>query len=187
LTLALALVRREFRVVLLEQAQHLTETGAGIQLSPNATGILAALGLMPRLEAHAVAPAAIRAVRGSDARAIVRVPLARDAAFRYGAPYWVIHRADLQAALLAALEAFPDAVLRLGARVEDYAVHANGVTVTARTGAQSIDDHGIALVGADGLWSTIRQRLGDRQPPRFRRRTAWRATVETDRVARQVA
>ena len=182
LTAALALIRAGFRVVVIEQAERLEEAGAGIQLSPNATGILINLGAGDHLKRHAVAPEAIRVMRAANAREIVRIPLGREAELRYGAPYWVIHRGDLQAGLIETLETTSDFVLRLGSKIEDYAVHANGITVQARGAFASIDEHGIALVGADGLWSTLRGKLGDRVPPRFRNRTAWRSLVPAERA-----
>jgi 2-polyprenyl-6-methoxyphenol hydroxylase-like FAD-dependent oxidoreductase len=182
LTAALALIRAGFRVVVIEQAERLEETGAGIQLSPNATAILLDLGAGDHLRRRAVAPEAIRVMRAASAREIARIPLGREAELRYGAPYWVIHRADLQAGLIETLETTSDFVLRLGSRVEDYAVHAHGITVQSRGSFASSDEHGIALIGADGLWSTVRARLGDRAPPQFRNRTAWRALISADRA-----
>jgi 2-polyprenyl-6-methoxyphenol hydroxylase-like FAD-dependent oxidoreductase len=185
LTAALALIRAGFRVVVIEQAERLEETGAGIQLSPNATRILLSLGAGDHLRHRAVAPEAIRVMRAKSAREIVRIPLGRAAELRYGAPYWVIHRADLQAGLIETLETTSDFVLRLGSKVEDYAVHAHGITVQARGGFAAVDEHGIALIGADGLWSTVRGKLGDRAPRRFRDRTAWRALIPADRLPPQ--
>ena len=131
LTAALTLARRGFRVTVLEQAARLEETGAGIQLSPNATRILIALGLGERLRADAFAPEAVasRPRRGGE---LARIPLGDDAERRYGAPYWAIHRADLQAALLEAVRGQSRHRARLGTRVEDFAVHANGVSVACR-------------------------------------------------------
>jgi len=177
LTAALALTRAGFRAVVLEQAARLEETGAGIQLSPNATRVLFDLGLGERLRPLAVAPEAIRVVNGASGRDIVRVPLGLTAAQRYGAPYWVIHRADLQAVLAITIAESPDVTLRLGTRVENFAVHQHGITVEARDAQGLRDEQGIALIGADGLWSTLRTRLGERRAPRFARRTAWRAVV----------
>jgi salicylate hydroxylase len=178
LTAALALAAKGFRVVVVEQAAELQETGAGIQLSPNATRQLIGLGLAERLREAIVTPPMVR-VRTWRGRELVQVPLGWFAQKRYGAPYWVVHRADLQAALLAAVRANADITLRLAARAEDFAVHANGVTVQLRAaaGSGSADEHGLALVGADGLWSSVRARLGDRRPPRFGNRTAWRAML----------
>src|SRR5579875_2470289 len=128
LTAALALARTGCRVTVLEQAPALQETGAGIQLSPNATRVLLALGLGDRLLPHVLAPQAIRVMAARSGREIVRIPLL-DVPRRYGAPYWAIHRGDLQATLVAAAQAAHDVTLRLDSRVEDYAVHAKGVTV----------------------------------------------------------
>jgi salicylate hydroxylase len=176
LTAALAIVRKGFRVVVLEQASRLEEAGAGIQLSPNATHVLAALGLLDRIKAVAVAPEAIR-IMTPTGREVARLPLGGSIESMYRAPYLVIHRRDLQKVLRDAVEASPDIALRLGHRVDDYAVHANGVTVEIPTAGRGVQEHGVALIGADGLWSVLRTRLGDRRPPLFRRRTAWRATI----------
>jgi len=72
--------------------------------------------------------------------------------------------------------------LRLGMRMEDFAVHPHGITVQARTAQGARDEQGIALIGADGLWSALRTRLGERSAPRFAQRTAWRAVVPAARL-----
>jgi salicylate hydroxylase len=180
LSAALMLAQSGFRVSLLEQAERLEETGAGIQLSPNATHILIALGLGERLRANAFVPEAV-AIKTASGGRLARIPLGAEVERRYGAPYWAIHRGDLQAALLEAVRASPDIVLSLGTRVEDFAVHAKGLSIACRRGAVTADEHGIALIGADGLWSGLRARLG--QPaPEFRQRTAWRALIPADQV-----
>jgi salicylate hydroxylase len=182
LTAALALTRAGFRAVILEQVQRLEEAGAGIQLSPNATRVLFALGLAERLRPLAVAPEALRIINGATGRDIVRIPLGAAAEQRYGAPYWVIHRADLQAVLGTAISESPDVTLRLGTRMEDFAIHQHGITVEARDAQGLRDEVGVALIGADGLWSTLRARLGDRTAPRFGARIAYRAVVAASRV-----
>ena len=182
LTAALTLAQRGFRVTLLEQSERLEETGAGIQLSPNATRILFALGLEDRLSADAVAPDAVE-VKAASGRILARIPLGDVAAERYGAPYWVTHRGDLQAALLEAVRGHPDIALKLGTRVEDVVWHDRGVSVACRQGARTADETGVALVGADGLWSPLRTRLGHETEPVFGDRAAWRALVPADRVA----
>jgi 2-polyprenyl-6-methoxyphenol hydroxylase-like FAD-dependent oxidoreductase len=183
LTAALALARVGFRVSVLEQADKLEEVGAGIQLGPNATRALIALGLRETLLASAVVPQAIRVMAGGSGREVVRIPLGESVERCYGAPYWAIHRGDLQAALANAARAHPDIALKLATRVEDFAVHERGITVQARAAGQVVDERGIALIGADGLWSALRARLGRQRPPRFAHRTAWRALVPAETVA----
>jgi salicylate hydroxylase len=180
LTVALMLARSGFRVTLLEQAGQLSETGAGIQLSPNATRILILLGLGERLRAAVSVPEAL-AVKTASGGRLARASLGERAERRYSAPYWSIHRADLQAALLETVRANPDIVLRLGTKVEDFVEHANGLSIACRRGSATADERGIALIGADGLWSGLRTRLGHPKPE-FRQRTAWRSLIPADSV-----
>jgi salicylate hydroxylase len=192
LSAALALARSGFRTVVLEEAAELADIGAGIQLSPNATRILLALGLEGRLKPLIVAPDEVR-IRTGTGEHLARIPLGEFAQERYGAPYWVIHRGDLQTVLADAVRANPDITLTLNAEVEKFAADADGVTVQAmrnRTSIESDDGtnfktHGIALVGADGLSSIVRFELASKflwslrghGQPRYSNRTAWRATV----------
>ena len=182
LSAALALARAGLRATVLEQAPRLEETGAGLQLGPNATRVLLALGLGPRLAAVVTVPQAIRVMAGSSGREIARIPLGRRVEQRYGAPYWALHRGDLQAALADAADEEQDVEVALGVRVEDFAPHVNGITVQARRGKDVVDERGIALIGADGLWSQVRECLHRQRPPRFGHRTAWRALVPADAV-----
>lgn len=179
LTAALALARRGFRILILEQTPQLQETGAGLQLSPNAARVLIGLGLEDRLRANVVAPRAIRIRSARSGRDIACLPVARAEQY-YGAPYWVIHRGDLQAALLSAAEQHPDIDIRLGTGVEEFAAHSDGVTVTYSCGGRTEAATGIGLVGADGLWSAVRACLWGASEPRRSGRTAWRALISTE-------
>ena len=182
LTAALTIARQGYRVVLLEQAERLEETGAGIQLSPNASRILIGLGLRERLEPHVTAPQELTVANARSGRVLARAPLGPTIAQRYGAPYWIIHRGDLQSALLEAVAAEPDIALRLATRVDDFATHSNGITVAAHSQRETIEERALALIGADGLWSRLRGRLGHGAAPRFAGHTAWRALVPADAV-----
>jgi salicylate hydroxylase len=185
LTAALALANSGFRVVVLEKAEHLEEVGAGLQLSPNASSILIGLGLKERLVARAVTPEAISIMSARAGREIIRLPLGEAASLRAGAPYWVIHRADLQAALQAQVNDHPDIELRLGCQFEDAAVHAKGLTVVQRRGNKRQQDLALALIGADGIWSTVRQRLFPQVQPQFSGLIAWRGTLGVTQLPRE--
>jgi salicylate hydroxylase len=182
LTAALALGRRGIGVTLIEQAEKLEEAGAGIQLSPNATRVLLGLGLADRLRPAIVEPVALRLRSGFSGRDIATMPLGAATPARYGAPYWVIHRADLQKALVAAIAVEPQITLTLGATVDNFAIDPAGVRAGVSFQAfdspgRRMDYRGAALIGADGLWSRLRALLGDGTTPRFAGRCAFRAII----------
>ena len=185
LTASLALAAVGFRVVVLEKAERLEEAGAGIQLSPNASRILVELGLKERLAPRAVTPEAISIVSTRAGGEIARLPLGEAAAFRAGAPYWVVHRADLQAALQAEVNDHPDIELRLGWQFEDVAKHAKGLTVVGRRGNTRQQDLAVALIGADGIWSSVRSLLFPDVAPQFSGLIAWRGTMEAKSLPRE--
>jgi salicylate hydroxylase len=187
LTASLALAAQGFRVVLLEKAERLEEVGAGLQLSPNASRVLVALGLQPRLAARAVIPNAISVMSARSGGEIARLPLGDAATLRAGAPYWVVHRAELQAALQAHVNDNPDIELRLGCQFEDAVTHAKGLTVVQRSGTARQQELALALIGADGIWSTVRHHLFPQARPQFSGLIAWRGTLEATQLPREHA
>jgi salicylate hydroxylase len=176
LSAALAVARGGRRALLLEKAQALTEAGAGIQLSPNASRHLERWGVLKRLRGAALEPRAILIRRARDGSVLARLPL-HDAEQRWGAPYLVSHRADLQEVLRSAVAEMPAIELRLGVAVAGFAADREQVAVGAKHGITRLRFDGAALIGADGLWSDVRHRLAPagNSPPKAAARTAWRA------------
>ncbi len=187
LTAAMALARAGFRVVCFEKSDKLEEVGAGLQLSPNATRILIDLGVAPALTRRAVVPESIHMHAGRSGRELAVIPLGEEATFRFGAPYWVVHRGELQSALLETVAQNPDIELRLGHQFEDAATHANGVTVVIRHGLHRTQEQGLALIGADGVWSAVRKHMKIDAKPQFGGRTAWRGTLDATLLPRDFA
>jgi len=185
LTASLTLAAHGFRVVVLEKAERLEEAGAGIQLSPNASRILVELGLKEPLARRAVTPESVNILSTRAGGEIARMPLGRAAEFRAGAPYWVIHRADLQAALQAAVNDHPDIDLRLGCQFEDVTKHAKGLTVVQRRGNARQEELAVALIGADGIWSSVRGHLFPDVQPQFSGLIAWRGTLDATALPRE--
>ena len=185
LTASLALAARGFRVVVLEKTERLEEAGAGLQLSPNASRILVELGLRERLGSRAVTPEAICIMSARAGGEIARLPLGEAATFRVGAPYWVVHRTDLQAALQAEVNDHPDIDLRLGCQFEDVAPHAKGLTVVQRSGTARRQELAVALIGADGIWSSVRHHLFPDVQPQFSGLIAWRGTLDATQLPRE--
>jgi len=187
LTAALAFAERGHPVKLLEQAKQLEAAGAGIQLSPNATRILRQLGVLERLLVHAVCPEAVVLKDAATLKQLARVPLGQSGESRWGAPYLAAHRADLQAALMARVAECPGIELVTGARVTGIATGPQGVAVTAEADGGAIEAGGQLLVGADGVWSSVRAQLAGKETAfrksRFSGELAWRATVVADSAA----
>jgi salicylate hydroxylase len=180
LSTALSLARVGWRVSLYEKAKVLEESGAGLQLSPNASAILRNLGVLEHLTPFALRPEAIRIRRARDGATLALMPL-ESAEKRWGAPYLVVHRADLQRALLETVAREGNITLQTGAAIAGFAPSSGGVAVAIAQGAVRLKVAGDCLIGADGLRSIVRQRLhGDAL--RFSGRTAWRATIEAARV-----
>jgi salicylate hydroxylase len=179
LTASLALTREGFRVIILEKAERLEEAGAGLQLSPNASRVLIDLGLKPRLS-RAVTPEAVCLMSAKNGGEIARLSLDGT-----DAPYWVVHRADLQAALRDEIESRSDIELRLGCQFEDVSPHAKGLTVIQRRGPARQQELATALIGADGIWSAVRHHLLPDVQPRFSGLIAWRGTLDTTQLPRE--
>jgi salicylate hydroxylase len=184
LTASLSLAARGFRVVVLEKTERLEEIGAGLQLPPNASRVLVALGLKERLH-RAVTPEALSILSARAGTEILRLPLGKAATERAGAPYWVVHRADLQTALAAAANDHPNIDLRLGWQFEDAAAHAKGLTIVQRSGNARHQEVALALIGADGIWSTVRHHLFPDLQPKFSGLIAWRGTLEATQLPRE--
>jgi salicylate hydroxylase len=180
LTLSLCLARAGVRVTVIDRAQELREVGAGLQLSPNASAILFHLGLGSALDATGIRPEAIAIRDGASGHLIVRLPLGEAMVERYGAPYIVIHRADLQGTLLAAVEQEPRVSLHLGVDIDSLEEDEAGVTVVGREAGQPVEFRGGVLVGADGVRSMVRETMMGGRPAVYTGRTAWRATFKAE-------
>lgn len=180
LTLSLCLARAGVRVIVIDRAQELREVGAGLQLSPNASAILFHLGLGSALDATGIRPEAIAIRDGASGHLIVRLPLGEATVERYGAPYIVIHRADLQGTLLAAVEQEPRVSLHLGVDIDSLQEDEAGVTVFGREAGQPVEFRGGVLVGADGVRSMVRETVMGGGPAVYTGRTAWRATFKAE-------
>jgi salicylate hydroxylase len=168
LTAALALAARGFSVRLHEKAERLEEVGAGLQLSPNASRVLVGLGLAPRLAAVATIADAVSIMTARSGGEVSRLAFtaAKDA------PHWAIHRADLQAVLLAAVQDHPQIELQLESPIEHFTIDSSGAVVVPD------EAPALALIGADGVRSQVRQQLFPGVQPQFSGQVAWRGRIE---------
>jgi salicylate hydroxylase len=152
LAAALAACRAGCSVQLFEQTAAFSEVGAGLQLGPNATRILQAWGLGAALDGVAAFPERIVARSSTSGRELACLP--QQALQRYGAPYATLHRRDLHAILLQAVQTQAAAQLHLGSAVDRFEESVQAVQLQLMDGRQAQGD---ALIGADGLWSRVRE------------------------------
>ncbi|WP_264213240.1 FAD-dependent monooxygenase [Leisingera thetidis] len=169
LTAALALRRLGASVTVLEQAEAISEVGAGLQITPNGVAVLKALGLADDLawcsqRARAVVLRGHR--RGGQ---VLRLDLDEHAA---GLRYYFAHRSDL-IGILAGAARREGVQVRLLQRAERVEPGPQPV-VHLSNGAQCGGD---LVVGADGLHSKTRLALNGASTPFFTGQVAWRAIV----------
>lgn len=181
LAAALACARAGFAVQVFEKSPAFDDIGAGVQLGPNVTRILHAWGLADALKACAVFPENLWARDAVDGQVLGQLRLGAAVRQRYGSPYATVHRADLHAVLLQALRPFPLVEVQRGTAVESFSGNGAGsggieLAVT-HSGLAQEAVRGDLLVGADGLWSKVRNQLLADGPAKATGHVALRALV----------
>lgn len=181
LSAALSLLAAGFDVQVYERAAALGEVGAGVQISPNASRVLHGLGLAGELARTGVRPLALHQRRWDDGRTLLRTPLGAPLEERFGFPHYQMHRADLLAALAAAI---PAERVHLGHRLDGFDDHGDRVRLHFAGGAGAEVD---VLVGADGIHSDVRRLLSGAERARFTGCVAYRGLIPAERLrARQI-
>jgi len=180
LSAAIALARHGFAVRVYERVAQLREFGAGIQLGPNAFRMFERLGVQHAMQEIAFEPRAIVLMDSVSGSEICRQRVTESFRRQFGYPYRVGHRADVQKVLLEAARSYPDRLeLRLGESVRSFVQTDSDVTVTLESGATSVAS---ALIGADGLWSVVRQAILGDGPPRVSGHIAYRAVLSATEI-----
>lgn len=176
LTTAIALRKFGIAATVLEQAPAFKEIGAGIQIASNGAVVLRTLGLEEELAAKGVIPLSYDFRDMESGKMLFAVPLGDEAAKRYGAPLYNVHRADLIDILGNAL---PAGTIRFGTKCADLEQDDEGVTVTLESGEKLRAD---AVVGADGIHSVLREKLRGKEETHFANILMWRALISADRL-----
>lgn len=169
LTAAIMLRRAGYDVQIYEQASQFSRVGAGIQMGPNPMKILRSIGLEDHLRSFAFEPIDMASRTWDTGEITNRHPLKPASEQKYGAPYLLLHRGDLHAALAGEV---PEKCVHLGKKLVDVKQN-GGVTLTFEDGSSEKVD---ALIGADGIHSTVRRLMLGTESPRYVGRTAYRTT-----------
>ncbi len=173
LATALAVSRAGWAVRLFEQSPLFSEVGAGIQLGPNVVKVLHGWGLADALAEVAAFPQQLEVRSALSGETLGRLALGEQMVRRYGAPYATLHRADLHGLMLHAVQQ-AGVSLKLNHTLRQFTQTADAVTVQTADGAMIEGD---VLVGADGLWSPVRQWLLGDERPRVTGHVAYRALL----------
>jgi len=191
LAAALGASRAGWDVRLYERAPVFSEVGAGVQLGPNVVRVLHGWGLQEALAHVAAFPHRLQVRDALSGRELGVLQLGPQVLQKYGAPYATIHRADLHELLLHAVQAQGNVWLNLNSAVASYVDNGREVTLQTQTvagpghapgarpvaSAPLLEVEGDALIGADGLWSRVRQQMLNDAPPRVTGHLAYRAML----------
>ncbi len=174
LAAALALVRQGFTVKVLEQSPQIGEIGAGIQLGPNAFHAFDALGVGEKARSRAVFTDEMVMHDALDETLVGRIATGEAFRQRFGNPYAVIHRVDVHLSLLEGAQETGKVEFLTSTRAVHVEQDDTGVTVIDQNGQQH---RGLALIGADGVKSVVRQQYVN-DPPRVTGHVVYRSVID---------
>ncbi len=180
LAAAYALALKGIPVRVLEQAPEFREIGAGIQLGPNVFRAFERLGLKDAVMADVHVPPAMEMRDALTGQLVTRIPLDTPAfKDRFKQPYAVIHRHDIHGVFLRACQSSNQISLENNRTVSDFEQDDDGVTVTLETGERV---RGRALIGCDGMWSKVREKVVGDGKPNVSGHIAYRAVLKRAEV-----
>src|SRR5690606_9470406 len=119
------------------------------------------------LKPVAVRPQAVQLKDAATLQELARVPLGQAGEDRWKAPYLVVHRGDLQGALLARVSREGEIELVTDARVTGLTPYPGGITASVDVAGKAEEESGFLMLGADGVWSTMRGLSGGPAGSRF--------------------
>jgi salicylate hydroxylase len=137
------------------------------------------LGVSDAVRRQSIVPPALMMLDALDGAEVARIPTGSSFRTRFGYDYIVIHRIDLHQVLLDACRALPNIAMEASTAVASFENFGDRVRIQTRDG-RSVE--GAAVIGADGVGSTIRAQLFAEGPPRFIGYVAHRTIVPMERA-----
>jgi salicylate hydroxylase len=177
MTAAVTLAQKGFKVKVFEQAPELSEVGAGLTVTPNATKGLIYLGLGEAMNKIGMAHD-LQGVRHYQTKEII-VPLKRGKHMleKYGAYQFQVHRADIHDILIESLEKHSPGCVSIDHQLVGIDQKSDRVKLIFNNQAEYECDF---VIGADGTRSAVRKSILGNDEPEFSGYVAWRGIVPTD-------
>ena len=177
MTAAVTLAQKGFKVKVFEQAPELSEVGAGLTVTPNATKGLIYLGLGEAMNKIGMAHD-LQGVRHYQTKEII-VPLKRGKHMleKYGAYQFQVHRADIHDILIESLEKHSPGCVSIDHQLVGIDQKSDRVKLIFNNQAEYECDF---VIGADGTRSAVRTAIMGNAEPEFSGYVAWRGIVPTD-------
>jgi len=179
LAAAHALTRSGIKAEVFEAAPALGEVGAAVNVAPNATRALVAIGLGDKIAAVANSSPGIY-TRNMQTGEFLEFNDRRKNSARFGAPYYTFHRADLLDALASGLDR---RLIHLDHRLVGVEEKSDCVVLAFANGAKAEAEF---VIGADGVRSVIRHALYGNDNPTYTGQMVWRALLNGNDVPREV-
>ena len=164
------LSRLGFEVTIYDQASRFGRVGAGIQQTPNAMKVHRKLGTEARLRQTAFNSPVGYSREWDTGKITNELTLGDEVERKYGAPYLLMHRADLHAAIESVL---PAGMVQFNRKLVGIDQNTQGVTLAFADGSCVTAD---GVIGADGVHSVVREWMLGPEKPRFSGRVAYRTT-----------
>ncbi|EJF80916.1 FAD-binding protein [Bartonella doshiae] len=186
LSCALALAHKGIASTVIEKCEKLESAGAGIQLTPNATCLLARWGILNKLIEVSMIPHFLDLRDGISLKTHLHTNLINLSKKYWRSPYITIHRANLQKILYDAVIQNPFIKYKAGeAVVSSPQITTNSIKIkTTKTEQQQFYSTSL-LIGCDGVWSTLRKRSPFYENAEFTGFIAWRATAEFENLPKK--
>ena len=177
MTAAVTLAKKGVKVSIFEQAPELSEVGAGLTITPNATKGLMYLGLEKQMKEVGMAHKQ-QGVRHFETGEMI-VPLERGEKMleKYGAYQFQAHRADVHDVLIDELKLHNSNTIYTDHELIDLNEKNNSVElVFSNNETYEVD----FVIGADGNRSAVRKIILGDDDPQFAGYVAWRGLVPVE-------
>ena len=178
---ALCLNKKGYEVEIYEQSEVLSELGAGVQLSPNATRVLDYLELTDDLKPHIFEPRSFQFLNYKTEKIISKRELGLKIQDDFGFPNFDVHRADLQKVLLNKVEE-EGIKINTNMKVIDVGNEENKAYIKINEEKIKAD----IVIGADGIHSVVREKLFEKKESSFTGNVAWRMLIPVDSLPRDL-